>query len=203
MQKDIEKEIIVVDDGSHEPLPAKIDRYIRDNNITLLRLGRNSGLSAARNAGIRVAKHDYIIPLDADDFFEPYNPALSMLEAKLNEGYDIAFGNVVQNGIMYYPQTKPLIKEHFIGYNPIFCSSMFRRRVWQAGPPQHPKEGKYWELSHSHCEDLNFWAKAFVNGFKFGYVNVPVYVHMTRPDSMLASFDNHDKYLELAVKDVF
>ena len=60
-------EIIVVDDGNEEDLSDFASSYPA---ITLLRQA-NRGLAGARNAGLRAAKPDKIIFLDADDRLRP------------------------------------------------------------------------------------------------------------------------------------
>lgn len=62
-------EIIVVNDGSPGDPKAIIDEYW-DPRLKLIEQ-ENQGLSAARNAGIEVARGKYILPLDADDKLAP------------------------------------------------------------------------------------------------------------------------------------
>ena len=62
-------ELILVDDGSPDGCPALCDTYAeRDDRIRVIHQ-ENLGLSEARNAGIRTASGEYLIFLDADDFF--------------------------------------------------------------------------------------------------------------------------------------
>lgn len=56
-------ELIVVDDGSTDGSPQIVEEY---GNVRLIRQ-RHSGVSAARNRGIREARGSYICFLDADD----------------------------------------------------------------------------------------------------------------------------------------
>lgn len=64
-------EIILVDDGS-KANTHEIKEYIRNKeSIKLIRLARNSGVSAARNRGIRESSGEFIAFLDSDDEFEP------------------------------------------------------------------------------------------------------------------------------------
>ncbi len=63
-------ELILVDDASTDGSRAIIDEYAaRDARVRVVSLERNSGLPAARNAGIAVAGGDYVIFLDADDYW--------------------------------------------------------------------------------------------------------------------------------------
>ena len=66
-QEGVECEVIVVDDGSTDDTPRVAAsypgvRYVRQ---------RNSGLSAARNTGLRAATGGYLVFLDADDRLLP------------------------------------------------------------------------------------------------------------------------------------
>ena len=64
-------ELIVVDDGSTDDSLEKCERWVcNDNRINLIKQS-NQGLSKARNSGIRVAKGDYLVFVDSDDWIEP------------------------------------------------------------------------------------------------------------------------------------
>ena len=63
-------EIIIVDDGSVDDGPEKVDRCFDDPRIRMIRQ-ENSGEGAARNTGIYAARYDFIAPLDADDEWLP------------------------------------------------------------------------------------------------------------------------------------
>lgn len=62
-------EVIVVDDGTPQPIPLKA--LPDDKRVHLIRLEANLGPAAARNAGIAVAKGEWIAFLDSDDFWYP------------------------------------------------------------------------------------------------------------------------------------
>lgn len=61
-------EVILVDDGSPDRCPQMCDEWAkRDSRIRVVHK-KNGGLSSARNAGLDVAKGEYISFVDSDDF---------------------------------------------------------------------------------------------------------------------------------------
>lgn len=66
--KDIE--IILVDDGSPDKNGAVCDEYAKTDNRIIVVHQKNAGLCAARNAGFRKAKSEYVMFIDGDDFIE-------------------------------------------------------------------------------------------------------------------------------------
>jgi glycosyltransferase involved in cell wall biosynthesis len=60
------REVIVVDDGSPEPV-----ELASDGRLKILRLQQNKGPGAARNAGARLASGAWLAFLDADDVWLP------------------------------------------------------------------------------------------------------------------------------------
>lgn len=63
-------EIILVDDGSPDECPAICDEYgEKYDNVNVIHKP-NGGLSDARNAGLNIAKGEYIMFLDSDDWWD-------------------------------------------------------------------------------------------------------------------------------------
>src|SRR5665647_2657921 len=63
-------EVILVDDGSTDNCGNICDEYsLKDNRIKTIHK-KNGGLSSARNAGLDVAKGEYIGFIDSDDWIE-------------------------------------------------------------------------------------------------------------------------------------
>ena len=69
-QEGVEVEVIVVDDASVDAT-ADIVARIDDQRVRLVRLARNGGPGAARNAGLDVATGRYVAVLDSDDTVQP------------------------------------------------------------------------------------------------------------------------------------
>lgn len=89
-----EYEIILVNDCSTDRSLELCNFFAKQNsNIVVVDQPQNKGVSAARNKGIEIAKGDYILFVDADDFVAAdYFETLKNLTIK--GGYDlISFGN--------------------------------------------------------------------------------------------------------------
>lgn len=65
------KEIILVNDGSTDSSREICDKYCKKNRNMYLINQINQGLSAARNAGLKYVKGDYIVFIDPDDYVTP------------------------------------------------------------------------------------------------------------------------------------
>ena len=64
-------EIILVDDGSPDACPQMCDEYAAAHDRIRVIHQQNKGLLLARRAGISVAKGDYIMHVDSDDYLLP------------------------------------------------------------------------------------------------------------------------------------
>lgn len=91
-------ELIIVDDGSTDGCPALCDKIAKlDSRITVIHK-KNGGLSSARNAGLEVAKGDYIGFIDSDDWIVPDMYEQMMLTMSQNHcqcvacNYFLAYG---------------------------------------------------------------------------------------------------------------
>ena len=93
-------EIILVDDGSTDGSGELCDELAtRDGRAVVLHKD-NGGLSDARNAGLRLARGDWISFIDSDDYVSPVFIEV-LLNAALDTGCDIAaipFGKPFKDG---------------------------------------------------------------------------------------------------------
>lgn len=107
-------EIIIVNDGSTDNSLRIAQRFAEaDPRISVVSLSANSGLGAARNAGMEAAKGDYISFLDGDDLIEPSTIALAYTKAT-ESGADIVrylYDRFFEEGKYHSPM--PSYKEDF------------------------------------------------------------------------------------------
>lgn len=93
-------EIILVNDGSCDRSASICQQYKEKDNRIIFIDKKNEGAGSARNAGIEVAKGDYLIFPDVDDWFES-NMFEELYRASLSGKYDVVF-----SGANFYSQGK-------------------------------------------------------------------------------------------------
>lgn len=65
-------EIICVNDGSSDSSEAIVERYARtDDRVRLVSHEKNESQYIARHTGVSLARNDYVMFLDSDDYLEP------------------------------------------------------------------------------------------------------------------------------------
>ena len=86
-------EIILVDDGSPDLCPYICDEYAKKDKRIVVIHKENGGLSDARNAGIEIAKGEYIGFIDSDDYIHQ-NMYESLLKTLIENQADIVVCDV-------------------------------------------------------------------------------------------------------------
>jgi len=102
-------QVICVNDGSTDGSAAILEEYAKKySNIEII-TQPNAGLSAARNAGLKVAKGEYVCFLDSDDYWEPYVLKGLMEQVELDDLDVLRFDyqNVNENYEVFNPNKSP------------------------------------------------------------------------------------------------
>ncbi|MFZ2282383.1 MAG: glycosyltransferase [Lutibacter sp.] len=125
-------EVIVVDDGSNSETKAILKKL--EPKISKLITQENQGQSIARNNGIRIAKGEFILNLDSDDFFEP-DFCLKAVN-KFQEDDDIKIVTCIAKRFgkkrtidIFTPRGGSI--NNFLFANAALGSSMFKRKDWE------------------------------------------------------------------------
>jgi glycosyltransferase involved in cell wall biosynthesis len=92
-QRDVEHEVIVVDDASTDGTPDRLDA-LHDDRLSVVRLETRSGVAAARNAGIAAARGRWVAFLDDDDLWSP-DKLRRQLDAARERDADVVYAGVV------------------------------------------------------------------------------------------------------------
>lgn len=112
-QNDSDYEIILVDDGSTDNSGAICDEYASPSFLNSLTRSvvikaihqDNAGLSAARNAGLNVARGEYVCFVDSDDYWQP-NVLSGLMEQIERDDLDVLrfkYQNVNERYVVFNP----------------------------------------------------------------------------------------------------
>lgn len=91
-------EIILVDDGSNDRSNKIIDEYAKVDSRILTIHQKNKGVSAARNAGLKVATGEYVRFVDPDDYvdYQMYETMLKKIELNMSDLAVCGFSKVTE-----------------------------------------------------------------------------------------------------------
>ena len=89
-------EIILVDDGSPDNCPKICDDYAGTDSRVKVIHQENSGLSEARNAGLKFATGEYVLYVDSDDYIE-LDACEKLIEGFIDDEVDFVAGNFVKH----------------------------------------------------------------------------------------------------------
>jgi len=161
--------VIVVDDGSREPLPAL------PPEVELIRQ-ENQGVARARNNGLALVETPYAPVLDADDRLLP--GALDALRAPLeaDPALGFAYGRMKffgdWEGELRFPQYDPyaLLYRHIVGLSALARIEVFRRT------------GGF-DPAFAQFEDWELWVHALAHGWQGLQVDAVTVEYRRHPGS--------------------
>ncbi len=125
-------EIILIDDGSPDACGEICDRYAAHDPRVRVIHQENAGLSAARNAGLELARGEWIMFVDSDDWVEPDFCRLPY-EAALAHGADLViFGYInilkkhIEEGALGREESVTyVVKKNIAVWNKLYHRSLF------------------------------------------------------------------------------
>jgi glycosyltransferase involved in cell wall biosynthesis len=172
-QKDVDVEIIVVDDGSTDQTEQLVSK-ITDNRLRYLKT-KNSERGAARNLGVKHANGVFINYFDSDDL---YYPCLQLVRNFIIDNHfpTVVYGDIhilMMDGKVNENVALPFssFKENILFNNFLACGSVFiNREVALAFPFSVDR-------SLSGSEDWELWLRLYA---EFDFVRVPVAIFKQR-----------------------
>lgn len=85
-------EIILVDDGSPDNSPELCDEIAQTDSRVVVIHKENGGLSSARNAGLDIAKGDYVFFIDSDDWLSSNTVLENFYKTAVKNNSSFVFG---------------------------------------------------------------------------------------------------------------
>lgn len=190
-------EIILIDDGSPDNCGAICDEWAKKDSRIKVIHKPNGGLSSARNAGLDLAKGDYLTFIDSDDYVEA-DMVFSVVNAIKNSEVEIVLirekqvnlkgettkivGDTPTNTTFY--KEKDFLVELILGKQINgACDKFYKRELVN---DLRFEEGKH------HGEDMLFNVRYLDCVNRVGYVDYIKYSYVANEDSVThASFNSH------------
>ena len=174
-------ECIIVNDGSPDHTEEIAKKWTEKDTRFKYLYKENGGLSSARNAGIEMAKGEWILPLDADDKIG--NQYLELAEKEFGKDYTVIyceaelFGN--ETGKWHLPEFS---LENLAKKNCIFCSAFYKKEDWK-------KVNGYDVNMIYGLEDYEFWISLLKNEKKNTVKKLPqtLFYYRVKENSMLTN----------------
>ena len=198
-------ECIIVNDGSPDHTEEIAKKWVEKDARFKYLFKENGGLSSARNAGIEIAKGEWILPLDADDKIG--NQYLELAEKEFDKNYTIIYCNAAFFGNENKSWNLPNYSyEKILTGNIIFCSAFFRKKDWVTaqGYDVNLKNGREdWDFWLSILQQNSSVKKLQYIGFQYRRKEISMDTEINKNESTLNKTENYiykkhlSKYLDL------
>lgn len=181
-------DIILIDDGSPDGCPELCDQWAaRDERITVIHQ-QNAGLSGARNAGMRVAKGEYIAFVDSDDQISDVCISLMYEEMLVNGADVVGCQSTTDLKMLYSSSVMDKLNVKFqITENPLlFYLENENAAVWHRLYRRDLLRDLEFEVGEQN-EDIMFSYQVFKKSQKYVTLNCKLYYWNLIPSSLSRS----------------
>ncbi len=178
-------EAIIVDDGSSDATAEVAEGYARGDSRFRVHRQPNSGVSAARNAGIALARAPWLFFLDADDWIIPSAFAL-LLDAASGDGIDAAYGGYVRvdaEGRETRERRPPHAEDLF----PVFTQMCAFAIHACLNRTELIRTAGGFDETLVTCEDWDLWQRVARTGARFAAIPDYIAYYRMRPESASAN----------------
>lgn len=181
-------EVLIVDDGSTDPTTDEALSRVERPRTEILRTA-HAGLPAARNAGIRRARGEYVCALDADDRLDPHwlERATEVLDRNAKVTFvSHWFRTFGEEEWEWTPQRCDLVA--LLDRNTINGAALVRRQALL-------ENGLFDEEMREGCEDWDLWINLVERGHRGVILPQFLFHYRRRSDSM--SWGMSERHLKL------
>lgn len=184
-------ECIIVNDGSPDNTTCIAESLIQkypDKQIRLIQQV-NQGLSCARNSGIKAARGEYILPLDADDLIHPEMLQKTVLLLESHPEIAIAYTDVKHfGGAERIVCAREYDFKQLCFQNHLSYCALYRRKTWEAA-------GGYNSNMTWGYEDWDYWISCGEKGHCGKRISEPLFLYRVKEGSMYTKALEHHREL--------
>lgn len=186
-------EIILVDDGSTDECPNICDTYAKQYSNVKVVHKQNGGLSDARNVGILNSTGDYLLFLDADDFWKDSTAVQSLVNRinlthadLLNYSY-IKYYEDLKKYINYFEDMEPLPLEfnklesiQYLLDNNLYiasaCNKLIKKSLFE--------DGNLYFVKGIYSEDIDWCLRLLIKAESVDFICENFYCYRQRSGSI-------------------
>lgn len=190
--KDVE--VILVNDGSTDSSYDILQEYAKKYDNFIILNKENGGLSDARNAGLKIAKGEYIAFLDSDDYLHP-----KFLEVLYNLAIDNNADISCCNCKMYFPKINLKLPIPTIPVNRVYSNEEALKKLildytihhfsWNKLCKRSIFEKNKIEFYDMYFEDISTSPRLFYNAKRIAVTTKSLYYYTQRTGSILNTMD--------------
>ena len=188
---DIIREVILVDDGSTDGCGAICDEYAAKFPHVRVVHQSNRGLSAARNAGLSLAKGEYVLFVDSDDFLDSrllevcFSPAVRAQEPDMIQ---FAYTYTTEEGVPTEKVRGPRCTALFESGEEYGRKKNFRPFAWSYLIRKSLMDEHLLYFSEELCfaEDVHFTLRCLFFARSVQTIDTPLYYYRQRKGSLMA-----------------
>ena len=179
-------QVLLIDDGSTDDSGTICDRYAaRDSRVQVIHQ-KNGGAAAAKNAGLRAARGEYLSFVDSDDYLEPavYGFLVKTLEETRADAVQGAFREVYRSRT----EDRPLRAEILEGFDYLlrFPKDFTCALLWNKLYRREIFDGVFFEEGHK-IDDEYFTYQGFLEPRKVVCTDRVIYNYRKRASGVMAS----------------
>ena len=189
-------EIILINDGSTDNCPQICNEYSeRDDRIIVIHQ-KNGGAASARNAGLRIAKGDYLAFVDSDDYLEldAYERMMALMLSYEADIIHCAFRNVFPDKqvdrLSSYSEEVYTVQQYLSRYATDWMCAL----IWNKLYRRCLFSGIYFEEGHL-IDDEFFTYQGVMNAERIVYAPIIVYNYRMRASSVMREKDSAERVL--------
>lgn len=199
-------EVIAVNDGSTDKSLQILQNYAKKHSNIRIIDQKNQGISAARNAGLKVAKNKYITFVDNDDWLEPdaFSIVRSVIKKDkpdilLSSFYDVydkewvrqTQGEEIANLVLGERKLPKRDMDKLVLFSPFYAQDAYSDLYYSGALVTHNFFKKDFLNTHklqfphgmSNMEDLIFMYRTYIYNPRISIVSEPIYNYYNRVDS--------------------
>ncbi len=175
-----EWECLIVDDASTDDTAAVVAKFTdRDPRFRIIRMERNSGVSAARNRALQEAQGEFIQLLDADDVMAPAKLELHVRCLRNTPDVSVVYSDFVHfsGSVDMLAAGGTVAEDKFSHEGPKVVSRLLRGNAFRLNAMLFRKAvvdrlGGFKE-QFRYVEDWDFWMRIASSGHHFHFLDEP------------------------------